>query len=147
MAYAKLIAFDRPLAGAVRPGQQGRLCNEAELAARDAEAFHRGVDAARAKVDHQIVEVRAEIQQLSDGLFQKLAAAEPALLAQLREALPALAVEIARRLLAGFEPPPELVARLCEETLAELLPERENLELFVSTRDADLLTKFNPAWI
>jgi flagellar assembly protein FliH len=86
------------------------------------------------------------MQLLSDGLFQKLARLEPMLLEQLREALPALALEMARRLLAGYEPPVEVIAKLCEQALHELSPERENLELAVSTRDAALLEKFNPAW-
>jgi flagellar assembly protein FliH len=147
MAYAKLIPFDRPLAGAVLPGQKGRFFNETELAARDAQAYGRGVDAARAKVDQQIVDLRADMQHLGDGVFEKLGDVEPALVAQLRDALPALALEIARRLLAGYEPPPETIARLCEEALNELFPERENLELVVSARDAALLEKLNPAWL
>jgi flagellar assembly protein FliH len=147
MAYAKLIPFDRPLSGAVLPGQKGRFINESDLAARDEAAYHRGVDAARAKVDQQIVDLRAEMQHLSEGVLDKLAKIEPALVAQLRDALPALALDIARRLLAGYEPPPEVVARLCEEALGELFPERENLELVVSPRDAALLAKLNPLWI
>ena len=147
MSYATLVPFDRPLAGAVLPGHKGRFCNETELAAREKEAFHRGVDATRAKVDQQIVDLRADMQHLGDGVFEKLAALEPTLVAQLRDALPGLAVEIARRLLAGYEPPPEVVARLCEEALGELFPERENLELVISPRDAALLEKLNPAWL
>jgi flagellar assembly protein FliH len=147
MAYAKLVPFDRPLAGAVLPGQKGRFYNEAELTARDAAAFGRGVDATRAKVDQQIVELRADMQHLGDGVFEKLGGVEATLVAQLREALPSLALDIARRLLAGYEPPPEVVGRLCEEALTELFPERENLELAVSPRDAALLERLNPAWL
>ena len=147
MAYAKLIPFDRPLAGATLPGQAGRTFNESELADRDAAAYRRGVDAARAQADQQIVELRTDMQHLGDGVFKKLATLEPALLAQLRDALPGLALEIARRLLAGYEPPPEVVSRLCEEALVELFPERENLELSVSPRDAVLLEKLQPAWL
>lgn len=147
MAHAFLVSFDRRLKGAVLPNQQGRYCNEAELVQRDREAFDRGVDAARAKVDQQIVELRTDMRQLGDGVFQKLSDLEPVLATQLRDALPALALEIARRLLAGYEPPPEIVARLCEEALGELFPERENLELIVSERDAALLEKVCPAWL
>jgi len=146
MAHAKLIAFDRPLASAALRGQAGRMCNEAELAAHAQEAYRRGVDAARALADQQMVEFRADIGQLSDGILQKLSTLETSLVGQLREALPGLALEIARRLLAGFEPPPEVVSRLCAEALEELFPERENLELVVSPRDADLLEKLRPAW-
>ena len=147
MAYTKLVPFDRPLAGATLPGQAGRTFNERELAARDQAAYRRGVDAARAEADQQMVELRADMQHLGDGVLQKLSQLEPTLVAQLREALPALALEISRRLLAGYEPPPEVVSRLCEEALNELFPERENLEVVVAPRDAALLEKLNPAWL
>lgn len=147
MAFSKLITFDRPLAGAAIPGQAGRYLSESELAARDEAAYSRGVDAQRALADQDLVEFRADIQQLSEGVFSKLTNIEPALTAQLRETLPTLAVEIARRLLAGYEPPPEVIARVCEEALAEIYPERENLELLVAPRDAELLQKLNPDWL
>jgi len=147
LAYAKLIPFDRPLSGAAIPGTAGHFCSEAELAARDEAAYHRGIDAARALADQQMVEFRHDMEQLGDGVFKKLATIEPSLVAQLRDALPALALDIARRLLAGYEPPPEVVSRLCGEALAELFPERENLELSVGARDAALLEKIQPDWL
>jgi flagellar assembly protein FliH len=147
VAYAKLIAFDRPLAGAAIRGTLGRYYPEAELAARDDKAYHRGIDDARALADQQMVDFRADIQQLGDGVFAKLSTLEPSLVAQLREALPALALDIAHRLLAGYVPAPEVVSRLCEEALAELFPERDNLELMVGARDAELLEKIKPDWL
>lgn len=147
MAFAKLIAFDRPLQGAAIPGRSGRFCTEAELAAREEAGYQRGVDAARALADQQMVEFRADIEQLGDGVFKKVAGLEAALVAQLRETLPALALDLAHRLLAGYEPPPEVVARICEEALAGIFPERDNLELVVAARDAALLEKLNPDWL
>jgi flagellar assembly protein FliH len=147
MAFAKLVPFDRPLAGAVLPGAKGRYCTEAELAALDAAAYERGIDAARALADQQLVEFRHDMEQLGNGVFAKLSTLEPALLHQLRDALPALALDIAHRLLAGYEPPPEVVSRLCAEALGELFPERDNLELSVSPRDAALLEKIQPDWM
>lgn len=146
MAHTKFVVFDRPLVGAAIPGQAGRFYPEAELAVRDEAAYARGVDAARALADQAMVEMRADIERLGEGVFKKLLALEPALIAQLRDALPALAVEIARRMLAGYEPPPDIVRRICEEALAEIFPERENLELLVSPRDAALLSELNPDW-
>ena len=146
MAHARLIAFDRPLASAVLAGRPGRIFTETELAAQTQAAYGRGADSARSAADQQMVEFRADIGQLTDGLLHKLSALEPALLAQLRDALPGLALEIARRLLAGYEPPPEVVSRLCAEALEELFPERENLELVVCPRDAALLEEIRPSW-
>ncbi len=94
-----------------------------------------------------MVELRADIEQLADGVLKKLGHIEPGIVGQLREALPGLAREIAHRLLAGYEPPAEVVSRLCEEALAELFPERDNLELVVSQRDAALLEKLSPDWL
>lgn len=147
MAFAKLIAFDRPLQGVSVPGQSGKYYSEAELAALEEAAYRRGVDAARALADQQMVEFRADIEQLGDGVFKKVTAVEPALVAQLRESLPALALDIARRLLAGYEPPAEVVSRICEEALNEIFPERDNLELAIAPRDAELLDKLNPVWL
>jgi flagellar assembly protein FliH len=146
MSYVKLVPFDRSLSGATIPGQAGRYYSESEFAAQMQESYRRGIDASRALADQQMVEFRADIEQLSDGVLQKLASFEPALLAQLRDALPSLALELARRLLAGYEPPPEIISRLCEEALGELFPERDNLELVVCPRDAALLEKLNPEW-
>ncbi len=146
MALAKLIAFDRPLIGAVLPGA-GRTFTEAEVAAKVEAAYHKGVDATRAMVDQKLVEMRVEMQQLSEGVLTKLTTVESATLTQLREALPALAVDIARRLLAGYEPPAEVVAKLCHEALEQLFPERDGLEISLCPRDAELLEQVNPEWL
>lgn len=147
MAFATLVAFDRPLRGVAAPGQKGPGIGEAEIAAREEAAYRRGVDAARALADQQMVEFRADIEHLGDGVFAKLAAVEASLVAQLRESLPELALDLARRLLAGYEPSPETVARVCEETLGEIFPERENLELALAPRDAKVLQDLKPAWL
>lgn len=147
MAYAKLIAFDRRLSGVSVSGQTGRFYTESELSAREEAAYQRGVDAARALADQQMVEFRADIEQLGDGVFKKLSGLGPAMLMQVREALPGLALDLARRLLAGFEPTAEMVSRICEEALSEIFPERDNLELSVSPRDAALLEKLKPDWV
>lgn len=146
MAFSTLVPFDRPLAGATLEGAAGRLCTEKEAAAKAQEAYHAGIDAARRAGDQQMVEQRAEMAQLSEGVLKQLSSVEPQLLGQLREALPGLALEIARRLLADFEPPPEVIERLWRESLDQLYPEREGLEITLCPRDAELLERLNPEW-
>lgn len=143
--HHRLIAFDRPLSGATIPGHSSRMYSESEVAAERAAAYREGADTAREFGERQLVEFRHEVQALQDGIFNRLGEIDQMLLAQLRTALPQLALEISRRLLAGFEPPPEVVERLCIEALDQLYPERENLELIVSPRDAALLAKLDPA--
>lgn len=146
MSLAKLIAFDRPLIGAVLPGA-GRRFTEGEVAALTEAAYHKGVDATRAMVDQKLVEMRVDMEQLSVGVLNKLTTVESATVVQLRDALPALAVDIARRLLAGYEPPAEIVEKLCHEALEQLFPEREGLEISLCPRDAELLEQVNPGWL
>jgi flagellar assembly protein FliH len=145
-AHNKLVAFDRPLIGVSIPGQGVRAYSEVELAAIRQKAYQEGADSAREFANQQLVEFRAEVQALQEGLFQRLAATESELQVQLRESLPALAVELARRLLAGYEPTAEQVVQLCEETLTQLYPERDNLELYLCPRDAALLDEVAQDW-
>jgi flagellar assembly protein FliH len=146
MSFSKLIAFDRRLVGAVLPGQSGRLVGERELAELTEAAYRRGGDDARAMANHQLVEIRTDVQRLGEGVFKKLSEIEPSLLTQLREALPALALEIARRLFAGFDPDKEMLERLCREALEQLFPEREGLELTLCPKDAELIGCLDKGW-
>ena len=147
MAFVKLIAFDRPLAAAVIPGRETPSHTASELAAATEKSYRRGVDAAREAADQQMVEFRADMARLSEDVLHSLKSVEATMMAQLQKALPQLALDIARRLLAGYEPPPEVISRLCEETLEQLLPEREGLELILCPRDAELLQDLKPGWL
>ena len=146
MTFSKLIAFDRKLVGAVLPGQSGRLLGEREVAELTEAAYRRGGDDARAMANHQLVEIRTDVQRLSEGVFKKLSEIEPALVAELRGALPGLALEIARRLFAGFDPDREMLERLCREALDQLFPEREGLELTLCPKDAELIRSLDQDW-
>ena len=105
------------------------------------------MDATREAVDQKLVEMRVDMQQLSEGVLSKLSQVETATATQLREALPALAVDLARRLLAGYEPSAEVVGKLCHDALQQLFPEREGLELSLCPRDVALLEQVNPGWL
>ena len=144
--YQKLVAFDRPLSSATIPGRSSKHFTESEASEIRVVAYREGADAARAFANQQVVDFRAEVQSLQEGLFAKLTESEALITQQVQAALPALVVEIARRLLAGFEPPAEAVQKLCSETLEQLYPESENLEVLVCPRDARLLEQISPSW-
>ncbi len=146
MTHTKLVSFDRRLSGTITPGQPGRLYTEAEFSAHGESSYRRGVDAARALADQQMVDIRAEVAHLSGEVLPQLSQVEGGLMKQLRESLPGLALDIARYLLAGYEPPVETVERICRDALDQLFPERENLELILCPRDAELFNQLNPGW-
>ena len=148
MSLSKLIVFDRPLQGATAVVRaRARTLTEAELAELREQARREGAEDTRRFADSQMVEMRSEVQQLNESLFEALRQAETRLTEQVRAALPGLAVEIGRRLLAGWEPPIEVVAKVCREALDELFPETTGLKLVLSARDAELLEKLNPGWL
>lgn len=144
--FRKLIAFDRPLASATIPGLSGRQFSESEVAAARVAGFQEGADSARAFASQQLVEFRAEVQALQDGVFGRLAESDAAIVRQVHAALPNLVMEIVRRLLAGYEPPAEAIEKICSEALSQLYPETENLELLVSPHDAVIMEKISPTW-
>jgi flagellar assembly protein FliH len=141
-----IIPFDRTLVAVQAASGAPRIHTAAELAAARALGQQEGGDAARAFSNQQLVELRAEFQTLQTGLMQRLAEAHDSLAAQVRQALPVLTLDLAQRLLAGFVPAPEFVERLCREALDQLYPERDGLELVVSTRDVAVLERLVPAW-
>ncbi len=144
--HNQVLAFDRPLRAVQLTHGAERVHTPAELTAARAQGYHDGEEAARAFSDQQMVDLRAEGQALRDGLFARLAEVEKSLVQQVKEALPQLAVELGGRLLGGFEPPPELVERICREALEQLYPERSDLELVVGERDAALLDNLGTDW-
>lgn len=146
MSTATLIRFDRPLRGARIKGQLPPVSHEDMEKART-EAYQQGQDAARAFADQQLVEMRTDLQELQDGLFNAVRDLEPALIQQVREALPELVLEATRRLLNKFEPDPEQVSAICLDTLEQLYPETNGLELRLSSRDADQLDQLSPDWM
>lgn len=146
MSFATLVNFDRPLSGARAVGRPCRLFSEAEVETIRTDAFRQGSDTAHAAAAQQIVELRSEVQQLQEGVLTKLSHIDTQILAELSATLPSLALEIARRLLAGYEPPLEIVEKLCREALEEIFPERTNLELTVCPRDAVLLEGVTATW-
>lgn len=148
MSLSKLVIFDRPLQGATAVVRaRMRSVTDAEMQDLREQARREGAEDTRRFADAQMVEMRSEVQQLNESLFEALRQAENRLADQVRASLPGLAVEIGRRLLAGWEPPVEVVERICREALEELFPETAGLELVISARDAALLEKLNPGWL
>lgn len=148
MPSSRMIHFDRALTGAaIRTPGAARLYTEDEVEKERRLAREAGAEDARRFGEQQLVEFRTEIHHLQSETFTRLASASENLSDQVRQALPAIALEIGRRLLSGFEPPPELVAKICREALDQLFPETVALELVLSERDAGIMEATRPGWI
>lgn len=137
--HRKVVSLDRPLLAVIGPGEHTPRYCEVELETAKSAAYKEGYAAAQAFCDRQIAEFRDEVHALQHGIFHSLPEIEAGMTQQLRTGLPDLVADIVRRMLAGWEPDSDLLHRLCAEALDELYPERENLELIVSRRDAAIL--------
>ena len=123
-----------------------RPFSAAELAAEFERGRREGALQADSGVDRRFVEFRSEVSAVQTGIFSRLGEAEKMIADQIRLVLPELAVEVAKRVLAGFTPPPEVVAQLCREALVALFPEVQNLELVVGERDHEIIASLVPEW-
>lgn len=141
-----ILRFDRPLEDVICGTARGPSYNAADVARLKAEAYEQGQLAQRAFTDGQIAELRTEVQQLQRGLFARLGNIETDLLEQLQNGLPDLVLDLARRLLAGFQPSPDDVQRICRNAMEELMPARDGLELVVGEEDARILESVEESW-
>jgi flagellar assembly protein FliH len=103
------------------------------------EAYQRGFDEASSLLNRQILEQRSDLVHLQESTLRGLAGQHAALVAQVSALLPELAVEIARRVLAGIEPDRDLLRKIIEETLGEISPGSANVELRLCPHDFELM--------
>lgn len=140
------ISFTGPFVLAAEAVESVRPFSAAELAAEFERGRREGARQADTGVDRRFVEFRSEVSAVQAGIFSRLGEAEKMIADQIRLVLPELAVEVAKRVLAGFTPPPEVVAQLCREALVALFPEVQNLELVVGECDHEIIASLVPEW-
>ena len=105
-------------------------------------AYQKGFADASEFLSKQIAEQRGEVVQLMEHTFKSLEEQHGHLLRQVGEALPELAVEIARRVLCGLEPDRERIKRAVDEVLGELAPNTRDVEITMHRADLELLASY-----
>lgn len=115
---------------------------EEELAAAKREAYQRGSEEASRLIEGQMLEQRAEILHLQSETFAAVARQHAALVQQLRDVLPELAMEAVARILATTEIDREAVMRICRDLLCEIAPGREQVEVQISPGDLGLIAGY-----
>lgn len=115
---------------------------EEELAAAKREAYQRGSEEASRLIEGQMLEQRAEILHLQSETFAAVARQHAALVQQLRDVLPELAMEAVARILATTEIDREAVMRICRDLLCEIAPGREQVEVQLSPGDLGLIAGY-----
>lgn len=87
---------------------------------REEEAFARGVDAGERALRQQLVQQRADLQQLQNGLLQQLATTIPQVVRECEQTLISIALETARKVVNGIEITPQMVESAIRDALGSL---------------------------
>lgn len=103
------------------------------------EGVEEGFKAGVASVQERMDALRAETDALRDGVLRSLSEKEGALVKEAEAVLPSLALEVARRVIAGVSFDGEAVKRRVEEVLAEAAPKEGALQVRLSPGDLERL--------
>jgi flagellar assembly protein FliH len=117
-----------------------RMFSEAEFEAMKREAYHAGAEETARLMERQMLEQRMELVRLSTETLGALTAQHDALVRQIQEALPHLAIEATARVLANTTIDRDAVFRIVEDLLAEIVPGPEQIEVQLAPHDLEALT-------
>ncbi len=119
---------------------------EEELEAAKREAYHRGSEDAARLIERQMFEQRSEILHLQTETFTAVAQQHAALVQQLHDMLPELAMEALARILATTEIDRDTVLRISRDLLSEIAPGREQVEVQLAPRDLELIAGYEESF-
>lgn len=112
--------------------------NEALRAAHE-EGRRTGYEEAAQALNLQILEQRTQIANLQENTLKAISCQFGALVEDVRRALPTLAIDVARRVLAGTVLDAGQVKAVADEALAELAPGTPGVKLRLSVHDLRLV--------
>ena len=139
MALFDAISFHAPLKALFLAGTKPKpTFSEEEFETAKREAYHRGADDAARLIERQMLEQRAEIVHLQSQTFTAVAQQHAAVVRQLHDLVPELAMEAVARILATTEIDREAVLRNSRDVLSEIAPGREQVEVQLAPRDFEL---------
>jgi flagellar assembly protein FliH len=109
---------------------------------REEEAFERGRDAGERGLRAQLVQQRADLQHLQNGLLQHLSNAIPQVIRECEQTLIAVALETARKVVNGIEITPAMVEAAIRDAL-ESLEQTGRVRVLLHQDDLALLESVN----
>ena len=106
-----------------------------KLLAANQKGFHAGYEKASQALSLQLLEQRTQIANLQENTLKAICGQFEMLLVEVQQAVPALAIDIARRALAGVSLDAVHVKAIANEVLAELAPGTPGIKLRFCPRD------------
>ena len=114
------LPLTRPLRGLRLGGTLPASCDEALLAQRERAGFERGRTEGQRELNDQLMRQRTELLELQNGVLESLRQALPQVLRDCEQALTALALEVAQKLVAGLPISGEMVESAVREALEQV---------------------------
>ncbi|MBC2606005.1 FliH/SctL family protein [Pelagicoccus albus] len=102
-------------------------------------SYKSGYEDASTQYNQKIVDFRAEINSMREGMFSQLEDKFRGLVSEAREALMTLTYECVTQTLGGFEMTPEAVEKVVEGIVAEAGLDDERMEVRLHSQDIALL--------
>lgn len=138
MASPDQVSLSQPLRVARILQHDGRPVED-ENSANEQRAYQKGFAEGSERMNQQLLEQRSEMNELRAGLFRSLEKSVAAAVAEVRQALPELAMEGLRRLLVRVEMSRETVVAVVEELLAEIGPDVGPVDVRLHPLDLKLI--------
>ena len=141
------VSLAQPLR-AVRFAMSSAAEAEAGRQLQDAErtAAEQGRQEGEKLMSEQLLKQRAEMLQLQQGVLESLRNAVSQVVRDSEQALAALALEVARKLVSGMPVSAEMVEAAIREALAQV-EENTDCEIHLNPEDCALLEAFNPKFL
>jgi flagellar assembly protein FliH len=115
---------------------------ERELRKREEEAFQRGRREGEKSLSEQLVQQRAELLELQNGVFQSLCQILPGLVQDCERSLVSLALEAAQKVVSGLPITAEVVEAAVREALGTV-DKAAGMTVFLNAQDLELLRRVN----
>jgi flagellar biosynthesis/type III secretory pathway protein FliH len=129
------------LAAPAAPPAPGTFSEE-QLRAAEQAAYERGRRDGEQALSGQLLQQRAELVELQNGVLAALRAAVPQVVRDTEQAVTELALAVAQKLVAGLPVSAESVAAAVREALAQV-EETTDFHIYVHPADLELLQRAN----
>lgn len=120
----------------------GEVSERARDEAREHAAYQRGRRDAQKDLDDQLMGQRRELIDLQNGVFESLKRAVPQVIRESEQTLAELALEAARKLVAGLPISGEMLERVIREALAQV-EEATEFHVYLHPDDLHLLQQID----
>ncbi len=111
---------------------------------RENEIYMRGRIEGEQILSEQLIQQRAQMQELQNGVFESLRKSIPSVVAQCEQTLIELAIEVCEKLVSGLPVSAEMVTASIREALRQIADSSE-FTVYLNPTDLELLQRMNSA--